>query len=1026
MGTISTGTGLLSGLPIDQIVTQLMAIEARPVDALKARVEEATAQRTAFMALSAQLAAIQNAISRFDEASFFRSAKATSSNTSVLTATASEKTPTGSYTFQVQSLVATHHLVSSGMPDRDLTPVGRGTLTIEQGASALNPDTPLNLLNDQAGVQRGVIRITDRSGRSADVDLRSAFTVNDVLAAINSRVDVSVRASVQGDHFVLTDASGGTGSLIVADVGGGRTAADLGILGSSVSETLSGSAVLRLGAATPLSVLNDGNSVRRDGRRDDFSVTLRDGTSFNVNLSGVLRFETRLEELNGGGGVRLGTIRITNRAGSSAEVDLSGSLTVQDVVTRINATNLVTASLVNSSIQISDTSVPSGQTAPSHLIVEDVSGFAAQDLGIAADVTTGSIRGSAVYYIRTIGDVVRAIQYAPGNDGRLVVAIDAARSSLTLTDTTVGEGTTTITPLNDSEAAYDLGLADPVTGAVTSRRILAGMNTVLLRSLNGGAGVGRGTIEVTASDGTVTQIDLSEAETVQDVLDTINARTPSSKVRAELSSSGLGVVLVDQAGGTGPFSVADVSGTTAADLHLLGTTGTGRLASGNLQLRYVSETTELSKFNAGQGVRSGRFRITNSEGHFETFEVNADLDRTIGDVIRRINSSTSLLVRARINDTGDGILLEDLAGGTGRLKVEDISGSAAADLHLRGEAAEGQTTLDGRLEVRIEIDADDKLQDVLAKINAAGANVTASLVNDGSRMDPYRLSLVSKVSGTPGRVLLDEGTTRLSFTTLVQPRDAVVFFGSTESTEAIPVVSSTNGVSGFVEGLTLSLVGADPEPVTISVTRDVDRIISDVKVFKEAFNALVDRIETYTSYNAETNERGVLFGDSSVEIVRQRLYNAITAAVPDTDPAYSRLAYIGITIGSGGKLEVDEAKLRRAIEANPEAVEKLFTYEKTETKDGKSQAVKLGVGHRLSQVLTSLTSVAGGLLTRQDERLQERQELFNDRIAYMEKLLEQKRKRLEAQFQAMERALASLQQQQSALAGFTIISPWTG
>ena len=55
-------------------------------------------------------------------------------------------------------------------------------------------------LNGGAGVQRGKIRITDRSGAVATIDLSFARTVDDVLQAINSNEDISVTASPTAMH----------------------------------------------------------------------------------------------------------------------------------------------------------------------------------------------------------------------------------------------------------------------------------------------------------------------------------------------------------------------------------------------------------------------------------------------------------------------------------------------------------------------------------------------------------------------------------------------------------------------------------------------------------------------------------------------------------------------------------------------------------------------------------------------------------------------------------------------------------
>src|SRR5207245_36896 len=47
---------------------------------------------------------------------------------------------------------------------------------------------------------------------------------------------------------------------------------------------------------------------------------------------GQLATQTRLDVLNGGGGVRRGVVHITDRSGASADVDLSNAFTVDDVI----------------------------------------------------------------------------------------------------------------------------------------------------------------------------------------------------------------------------------------------------------------------------------------------------------------------------------------------------------------------------------------------------------------------------------------------------------------------------------------------------------------------------------------------------------------------------------------------------------------------------------------------------------------------------------------------------------------------
>lgn len=1011
MGTITSRVGLISGMPIGDIVDQLMAIEARPLVQLQRRQGEIDSIRTVFMELSARLLALKTATSRLDERDFFRQARVNSSNENVMLATVEAGAAPGTYTFQVRSLVTTHQLISRGYADQDRTPVGAGVLTVEIGGGDLARSTSLETLNGQRGVRIGTIRITDRSGASGDVDLSAALTIDDVLRAINSQTAVGVRASVAGDRLVLTDLTGQTtGNLTVQDIGGGYTAADLGIAGSVASETLVGQDVHYITDETALSLLNDGNGVGRAEGVDDFRITLRDGTQIDVGLSDRLRFETSLAALNSGAGVRLGTIRITDRDGTSTEVDLSGAQTIRDVTDAISASGVnVTVSLVGSHLLLTDgTGNEEGEFK-----VEDVDGYAARDLGIAGQIEGSAITGSDIYRVATMGDVVRAINLDSDNTGALEASLSSDGARLVLEDTSWGSGAVTVESLNDSQAAGDLGiLGVSSTGTVTGQRLWGGLNTVLIRSLNGGSGVDLGTVRITDRSGAAATVDLSNVETVWELLDALNGAGVA--VSAGLNGSGTRLVITDGSGGTGNLVIEDVSGSAAADLGIAVNDAVTEVSSGNLQLQYISEATRLEDLNGGRGVGVGKFRITDSSGQSSVIDVTGDHVATLGDLIRRINGAM-VGVEASINATGDGLLLTDVAGGTGRLKVEDEGGGrVAGQLRIAVEAAEGESTIDGSFELRIELDGDDTLADVVAKINSAGGSVSASLINDGSSVNPYRLTLRSEISGTAGRMVFDVGQTGLELNTLIEAQDAVVFLGGAQSQNPVVISSSSNSLSGVIDGVTLDLVGVSSGSVTVSVTEDMDSVCNDMGGFVDAFNSVIDRMNELTSFNTETMKRGLMLGDPTIERIRRELYNMVSGSVDGATGRFTRLNQVGVTIGSGAKLQFDEQRFRDAHEADPASVEDLFVL---------SEA---GLGVRFDSVLESLTDKFDGLLARKDDSLEKMRGLYEDRIESMQELLDGKEQRLLAQFYAMESALAQMQSQQAALSSLLYIPPASG
>ena len=99
-------------------------------------------------------------------------------------ATATTSAPKGTFNFVVDRLVATHQLISQGYTDASTSAIGAGTIRIDSAASRLVENDRLDTLNGGTGVQRGSIRITDRSGASATIDLTKAIRLDDVLVAI--------------------------------------------------------------------------------------------------------------------------------------------------------------------------------------------------------------------------------------------------------------------------------------------------------------------------------------------------------------------------------------------------------------------------------------------------------------------------------------------------------------------------------------------------------------------------------------------------------------------------------------------------------------------------------------------------------------------------------------------------------------------------------------------------------------------------------------------------------------------------
>jgi flagellar hook-associated protein 2 len=1019
MGRITTGVGLVSGINSGELIRQLLALEERPKQILQTRIDQTTQRRATLLDIQTRLTTLRLYGSNVKKTSTFRQAVATTSDPNAITATASTGAANGSFQVRVARLVTSQQAVSSGFATFDTTNVGAGTITFERGGGEVNTPTRLDQLNGGQGVQRGQIRITDRAGRLGVIDLSDALTLDDVVRRVNNNLDITVRAEIEGDKLKLTDISNGAGTLSVEEVGTGQTATQLGIRGSGVGSTLTGSAVRVINNQTSLTMLNDGRGIDNKTGQADFRITMGDGTEADVNLD--------------------------------------GATTVGDIISRIST-------------------------------------------------ATG-------------GNVTATLR----SDGKGFDLVDTSHDY----NSGPAPATFEVAALNSSTAARDLGLLKDdgdFDGSISGDWVIAQANTVLVRSLNGGSGMSLGTIRITGRGGTTADVDLSSAQSVQDVLDRINASTAG--VRASVKPGGNGIQIEDTTGQSGNLVIANLVGSGATALGIEGTftTATGTVNGANLQRGWMTRNTLLTELN-GRGVPAGRFRISSSTGTSATVDISTTGRPTVGSVIDAINAR-NVGITASLNANGDGILLTDTAGGTQKLKVEDLNGgSTAKALNLAGTAS--GTTIDGTYEKTISITATDKLSDVQRKINEADLGFRASIINDGSGSNPFRLSLTTIDTGRAGRVVFDGGATSVNLRNLVEAEDAVVFYGGTGSGQPVMFTSSSNTIGGIVPGVTLNLRSTSTAPISIQVSNNVEPVLERTRKFVEDYNALITRVRDVTRFDTENNARGILLGESSVQSLESELSSIFARQVNDSG-RYRIARDVGLRVGSDGQIELDEDRFRAAWADDPDAVTNIFARagasidEETRlstlnggrgvrtvsgndfsisTRDGTNFNIELGdalsIGDVISTINTAtsgkitasfgsdgtrlvltdnttgnkrltVSSVNGsvaaldlgiqgitsgnqiqgkqlvspnagnrgglglqleraigrmidpvsGVITRAGNQMDERTEGYQSRITAIDRLIEQRRARLERQFANLESTLAKLQGQQGAIANF--------
>lgn len=317
-------------------------------------------------------------------------------------------------------------------------------------------------------------------------------------------------------------------------------------------------------------------------------------------------------------------------------------------------------------------------------------------------------------------------------------------------------GSTTVlsnTANTDTQLAFQVsgesvfGSAGQVTGSDVSPALTANTRISDLGGASG-SGVKLGTIQI--GNGTTTaQVNLSNADTVQDVINAIN-NAGVGGITASIS----GNHLVLSGGSSDNITVTDVGvGSAAENLGIRQATGAGAGASlvgVNVQPR-ITTLTPLSALNNGADIDTTHgLKITNGAS---SATVNLSSATNVGDLINAINGSGTN-AQARINSAGTAINIVNTVQGT-NLSVAENGGTTAADLGVRsfspstplsdlnggagvgtaaGGGADFQITNSAGASFTVSIAGAKTIRDVINDINTASGSsgVTAGFAATGN------------------------------------------------------------------------------------------------------------------------------------------------------------------------------------------------------------------------------------------------------------------------------------------------------
>ena len=367
-------------------------------------------------------------------------------------------------------------------------------------------------------------------------------------------------------------------------------------------------------------------------------------------------------------------------------------------------------------------------------------------------------------------------------------------------------------------------------------------------------------------------------------------------------------------------SVSITSSNDTVTANINGTATTVTIASGTYtQSQLVQAINQASGGALDSSVdSSGILSIsTAQEGS------SASLQITGGTALSALGLSAGSLVYGT-----DGIVNVDGTANT----ISAISGSGTTQVTLTSGSG---GTITANLTAGLKVGTmtaqsisvgNGSLASVVSAINGASAGVTATALQVGS--NSYALEITSNKTGLSGAATIDTqaftGSSLGAMQTTTAAQNAVVSVGGSGGYQ---VSSATNSLTGLLPGVTVNLSQVSASPVTLTISPDGTQVASQVSTLVTAANKLLSDVSTYTAYDPATNKAGPLNGQTALTELAQKVLSMVGNAIGTSAAGWDGTAgaSAGLAITSQGAITFDQSAFVTAYDANPSAVQAMFT-----------------------------------------------------------------------------------------------------
>ena len=191
-------------------------------------------------------------------------------------------------------------------------------------------------------------------------------------------------------------------------------------------------------------------------------------------------------------------------------------------------------------------------------------------------------------------------------------------------------------------------------------------------------------------------------------------------------------------------------------------------------------------------------------------------------------------------------------------------------------------------------------------------------------------------------------------------QDAIIHLGSASGPA---ITNSSNTFDDVIPGVTMTFTevsDSDSDLTTFNISEDSSASQEKVQTFVDAYNTLIDTVDSLTTHGDDSSSAGVFAGDAGLSSLANQLDDIAHAS-------YNGVSIVdyGITLDSHGHLQIDSDQFNDAMKSDPDGLTSIFV--------GDNSMVA-----QMDDLINTYTDSSNGIITLRQQNIDDQMSKIQD------------------------------------------------